>query len=333
LNSETVLLLTQDFDPTVDPVVKSLKTKGADVVRVDVSYFPQKLTLTCSDFEGERRRFHYRDREVDLDRLSGVWYRRPTAFEFDPEMGEAEQQFARKEAIQGVGGVLRSTDCLWINRPDLDAVAELKPYHMKLAKQMGMRVPRTLMTNDPQEVKQLIEKSDRPIVYKALTGGVIQYPGAFPNSLLTTVVGDEILEHLDRVRHTVCTFQEYIDKAYEVRLTVIGNTFFPVAIRSQEVETTSVDWRGATDMPYGDYHPLPDEIIERVQLLMSELGLVYGAIDFIVTPDGEYVFLEVNPNGQFMWMYHDLGIPFPDHVADLLMSGQFKRGEVTQVGY
>lgn len=333
-SAPTVLILTQDFDPTTDPVIHALKARDANVVRVDLSYFPRTLTFTTSDFDGKRRVLRHRDREVDLDRLSGVWYRRPTPFDFGPEMGEAERQFAHCEAAHGIGGILRATDCLWVNRPDADAVAELKPYHIELAKQLGMQVPRTLLTNDPNEVAALLERADRPIVYKALTGGVIHYPGAFPNGLLTTVVGDEILDHLDRVRHTLCVFQEYVDKAYEVRLTVIGDTYFPVTIQSQDVEATRVDWRGDSHMPYGDYRPLPEQVVKATQELLVELGLVYAAIDFIVTPSGEYVFLEVNPGGQFMWMQHDLGLPFSDHVADLLVrGGPFRRGDVTQVGY
>ncbi|TWJ21279.1 MvdC/MvdD family ATP grasp protein [Micromonospora endolithica] len=329
-----ILILTQDFDPTVDPVVRSLTARGANVVRVDLSCFPQTLTFTTSDFDGERRRLLHRGREIDLGRLSGVWYRRPTAFRFDAQMSEAEQQFARNEALHGIGGILRATDCLWVNRPDVDAVAELKPYQLQLAKQLGMRVPRTLLTNDPAEVKALVESTDRPIVYKALTGGVIHYPGAFPSGLYTTMVGDEILTHADRVRHTVCMFQEYVDKAYEVRLTVIGDTWFPVVIDSQAMSTTSVDWRGENHLPYGPYKPLPDDVVAKVQRMLDRLGIVYAAIDFIVTPDGEHVFLEVNPGGQFMWMQHDLGLPLGETVADLLLAGDpYRRGEVTQVGY
>lgn len=332
--SSSVLILTQDFDPTVDPVVRSLAARDARVVRVDVSYFPRTLTFTTSDFDGERQLLRHCDREVRLDRLSGVWYRRPTAFKFDDEMEEPERDFAHREASHGIGGILRATDCLWVNRPDLDAVAELKPYQLKLAKQVGMRVPRTLLTNDPQEVAALLRTADRPIVYKALTGGLVHYPGAFPSGLFTTVVGGEITEHLDRVRHTMCMFQEYVQKSYEVRLTVIGNTFFPVTISSQDHEATKVDWRHEDHLPYGDYRPLPERVVKQVQAFLAELGVVYAAVDFIVTPDGEYVFLEANPDGQFMWMQHELGLPMSDCIADLLLAGgPFRRGEVTQVGY
>jgi len=333
-----VLIVTQDFDPTVDPVIQTLSDRGAGVVRVDLSYFPRRLTFTTSDFEGERRVLRHRGREVDLDRLASVWYRRPTAFDFGPEMGDPERQFARKEAMQAIGGILRATDCLWVNRPDIDAIGELKPYQLELAKRLGFRVPRTLLTNDPREVADLVARSERPVVYKSQIGGVIHYPGAFPGGLLTTVVGDEIAEHLDRVGHTMCMFQEYIDKSYEVRLTVIGDTYFPVTINSQEMDTTKVDWRGESGetsvLPYGDYHPLPDEIIKKTQAMLTELRAVYAAVDFIVTPDGEYIFLEVNPAGQFMWMQYDLGLDLSGCMADLLMrGGPFRRGEVTQIGY
>ncbi|MFI0445478.1 MvdC/MvdD family ATP grasp protein [Actinomadura sp. 6N118] len=333
-----VLILTQEFDLTVDPVITALSERGARVVRVDLSYFPRRMQLTTSDLGATPRRL-LRDteagREVDLGELTAVWYRRPTAFDFGPDMGKAEGEFARREAMQGVGGILRATNCLWVNRPDVDAVGELKPFQLELAKRLGLRVPRTLITNDPQEVVDLLDASDGPIVYKAFTGGVIHYPGAFPAGLLTTVVGDEIRENLDRVGHTMCMFQEYIEKAYEVRLTVMGNTYFPVTISSQERDNTRVDWRGeTTDMPYGPYHPLPEEIVKKTQALLAELGAVYAAVDFIVTPSGEYIFLEVNPMGQFMWMQHDMGLALGDHFAELLMKGgPFSRGEVTQIGY
>jgi glutathione synthase/RimK-type ligase-like ATP-grasp enzyme len=333
-STPTVLILTQEFDSTVDPVVGSLRDRGANVVRVDLSYFPQTLTFTSSDFDGERIRLRHRDREVDLTTVAGVWYRRPTGFIFDSAMGEAEQQFARTESVHGVGGILRGTECLWVNRPDVDAVAELKPLQLRMAKRLGFRVPRTLMTNDPQEVTALLDRADGPIVYKALTGGVIHYPGGFPNGLFTVVVGDELREHIDRVRHTICVFQEYIDKAYEVRLTVVGNTFFPVTIDSQSMATTEVDWRGEDMLPYGDYRPLPEQVVKQVEAMLAELDLVYAAVDLIVTPAGEYVFLELNPGGQFMWMQHDIGLDMGASMAELLMAGgPFRRGDTVQVGY
>ena len=71
-----------------------------------------------------------------------------------------------------------------------------------------------------------------------------------------------------------------------------------------------------------------------MQQMFAALDIIYGAVDFIVTPDGDYIFLEVNPAGQFMWMQHDLGLDMSGCFADLLTAGKpFRRGEVTQIGY
>lgn len=330
-----VLVLTQEYDPTADPVVTALNERGARVFRADTSYFPTRMSITSSDFRGGRSVLRYDDREVDLGALSSVWYRRPTAFRFEEGMDPAQREFALNESLHGVGGILRATDCLWVNRPDVDAVAELKPYQLQVAKRLGLRVPRTLITNDPAEVEELLRTVEGPLVYKAFTGGVIHYPGAFPSGLLTAVVGDELRENLDRVRHCPCIFQEYVEKAYEVRLTVIGNTYFPVTITSQEEDATAVDWRGKVHLPYGDYQPLPSHVVKQVQALLAELRTVYAAVDFIVTPSGEYVFLEVNPGGQFMWMQQALGLPMGDTLAELLMAGGSPRrgDDVHQIGY
>jgi glutathione synthase/RimK-type ligase-like ATP-grasp enzyme len=59
---------------------------------------------------------------------------------------------------------------------------------------------------------------------------------------------------------------------------------------------------------------------------VERLGLCYGAIDMVLTPDGRYVFLEINPNGQYLWIEEAAGLPISDAICDLLMSGsQMKR--------
>ena len=52
---------------------------------------------------------------------------------------------------------------------------------------------------------------------------------------------------------------------------------------------------------------------------MSELGLVFGAIDMICTPAGEHVFLEVNPGGEWGMLERDLGLPIADAIARALL--------------
>ena len=107
-----------------------------------------------------------------------------------------------------------------------------------------------------------------------------------------------------------------------------------MTISSQDLDTTKVDWRGENMLPYGQYRPLPEEVVKQVQLLLAELDVVFATVDLIVTPEGEHIFLEVNPGGQFMWMQQDLRIDFAGCLARLLLAGgPFQRGDVRQVGY
>ena len=100
-----------------------------------------------------------------------------------------------------------------------------------------------------------------------------------------------------------CRFQNLVEKAYELRVTVIGQSVISMGINSQKHEDTKIDWRvGQLRRDLYDVVPLPPIVRQRVFDLMSRLGLVYGALDLIVTPDDEYVFLEINPGGQWLWM-------------------------------
>jgi glutathione synthase/RimK-type ligase-like ATP-grasp enzyme len=107
------------------------------------------------------------------------------------------------------------------------------------------------------------------------------------------------------VRLVPCLFQEYIPKRLEYRITVIGDELFAAEIDSQSRDSTTVDWRnwneGGFDIPYRKAD-LPSEIAERCLALVRSYGLNFSALDLILTPDDRYVFIENNPNGQFIWV-------------------------------
>ncbi|NJR75066.1 MAG: hypothetical protein HC773_18390 [Scytonema sp. CRU_2_7] len=117
-------------------------------------------------------------------------------------------------------------------------------------------------------------------------------------------------------------FQAYIPKRLELRITVVGQQVFAAEIHSQETNHTRYDWRRYDHhkTPYFP-HELPPEVEQRCVQLVEKLGLCYGAIDMILTPDGRYVFLEINPNGQYLWIELATGLPISDAICDLLISG------------
>lgn len=327
MSQPTVLVISSDFDDTIEPVVAAAQLR-ARVVRFDVADFPTSLRLTVDSFSGTRR-IETRGQRVDLDEVTSVWYRRPTIVTLSHRIPPDEQHFAAGESYAALGGTLQSTAALWVNRPDRDIVAGYKPYQLALAQRLGLRRPRSVIGNSPREIRHLLSSTD--VVYKLL-GGPLPLPGHVPATVLTSVIDKTADVELDRIRSCPCLFQEYIPKRYEVRLTVIGPYVFPVTIDSQRDHSTAIDWRRQADgLRFGDFVAPPPEVLVSIRALMRELQLVYGAFDFIVTPDGSWVFLEVNPTGQFIWLADQLGLPMCERMADVLVAGSYRCCDATQV--
>ena len=173
----------------------------------------------------------------------------------------------------------------------------------------------TVITNDPDEARAMIGKRVEKTIYKSLSQNLELKQG---KALYTGVITQSELANLNLIQLTPGIFQEYIPKAYEVRTTVVGKRTFSAKIDSQAHAETKIDWR---HLPFEvDDCPieLPTDVERKIQALMETFGLIYGAFDFVVTEDGRYVFLEVNPAGQYMWVESKTGLRITAALADLL---------------
>ena len=235
-------------------------------------------------------------------------------------MTPAGQQFASAEARMAVGGLLRSTDCLWVNHPEQMVTADYKPFQLKVAGDCGLEIPASLITNDPNAAIGFFEHCHGQMIYKTLSGGMIVSESGDVVSIYTShVTRDDLLNESQRVRHTACLFQELVPKKLELRITVIRNHVFPAEIYFQHAERAAVDWRMAyQNLRYG-IHQLPEDIHKKCLALVQKLGLSFAAIDMIVTPDGRYVFLELNSNGQWGWIQNATGLPICETLVDMLV--------------
>jgi glutathione synthase/RimK-type ligase-like ATP-grasp enzyme len=324
------VILTQEMDVTADCVVKKLYDRGVPVFRYDTSYFPVNSAITFKDtdtgWQTNLMDSTYGERFVALEEASAVWYRRPTLFRIDDEVTGPYREFAMRECVHGFGGIMAALPVLWVNRPDAEARADFKPFQLRVAKRIGLTIPRTLITNNPGDVGQFFDECQGSVIYKALNSGLVREPGGWPGGLLTTAITMPSDELLQRVRFAPCIFQQRVDKAYDLRVTVIGDSIVPVRIdRRDDTGRPVVDWRDYPDESNPLRHSrveLPAEVESGLRRLMAELGLVYGAVDMVVTPAGEHVFLEVNPSGQFAWLDDEIeGLGLVEAMADLLVAG------------
>jgi hypothetical protein len=193
-------------------------------------------------------------------------------------------------------------DALWINPWANAARAESKTRQLVEAAGVGLKVPRTLCSNDPARIRSFIREQSGETIYKPFYTSQWKLEDGGTAFAFTAVVTEDDLPDDDVLRLCPGIFQPRVPKSHELRVTIIGRHVFAVEIASQALEVARIDWRAGTRALA--YRPiaLPPEMEARCLALMERLGLAFGCIDFIVTPEGEHVFLELNQMGQFLWI-------------------------------
>lgn len=320
MDRTTVLILTDAEDTTASRVAAELALRGVTVARFDTADFPQRLRLGAT-IEGGGWRGYISDgeAEVSLADIASVYYRRPTRFDVDEAMSGPERYWASAEARRGFGGVVQALPALWVNDPVAAAACEYKPVQLATAERCGLVTPRSVLTNDPQMAYAWVKDLAAPYVYKPLAGAMHHEAGQM-QLVYTQRLDDPDLVRDPALTRTAHLFQEWVDKAYEARIVVIGDRVFAVAIHGTSPQS-HVDWRADYDALRYEVTEPPPLVRLGVQALLRTLGLVYGACDMVVTPDGEWVFLEVNQAGEWGWLAHETGIEVASAMAELLTHG------------
>ena len=192
--------------------------------------------------------------------------------------------------------------------------AEFKPFQLCAAAEAGLPIPRTVITNDPGVVRSAFTKFGQMIAKPVRSGYLTQAGKEF--SIFTSQVLAEHLDELEDVRLSPAIYQELVPKLFDVRVTVVGRRLFAAAIDSQSDPEAIIDWR-RTGNPKLPHHriDLPSSLSVALLRLMDDLNLAFGAIDMIQRENGEFVFLEVNPSGQWLWLDDMLQFGISDAVA------------------
>jgi MvdC family ATP-grasp ribosomal peptide maturase len=320
---DAVLLLTHSGDfYTVDLVAEALARRGARSIRLNTDRFPTSVKL--SSRAGDNQATHlFTDAgaQVSNAEICAVWARKLWTPQMDADLDERFREMCVRESVAALEGFLDTLhDARWVNDLERERAAENKQRQLRIAAQAGLRIPRTLVTNDPLAARQFFIETEGRMVAKLLRPLTISMtaPTLF---VYTTQVCEEDLASAETLRHSPMVFQELIPKACELRVAWIAGEAFTGALDASGTSRGQTDWRLA--MPEEcrwQRAELPLEVSRGLQSLMSELGLAFGAIDLICTPAGEHVFLEVNPGGEWGMLERDLGLPIADAIARALLS-------------
>ncbi|MDP3956444.1 MAG: hypothetical protein Q8P97_00425 [bacterium] len=320
MKKSVVLIVTNEDDPHVDYLMPMIEAEGVEYFRFNTETFPTlidaSIAITNKKIEGVIKDSF--GRSLTLDQIVSVWYRRP--MDARPDQGisaETSRDFVIKESREFTESLWFQIDSLWVNHPYKLRKASRKIQQLKVARQVGWEIPLTLVSNDIAEVRQFVEKNSEVVVKTLFNQFVVS--GEEYKSFFTHALNSADGARLRDVKLCPCIFQETVRKTLELRITVIGNEVFAAALDTQKSPRAKDDWRRAANerIPCEEFK-LPAEISEKSLAIVRAFDLYFASMDVILTPEGRYVFLDLNPNGQWLWVELETGMPMAEHFARLL---------------
>lgn len=333
-----ILVLTHSQDHTVpEAVIDALHQRGIVSFRVDSDRYPEALAVSdrlggndnndTSDVDdGVTLRLETPDgpKRFTAHSIGAVWRRRswPATTSSAPgDFGTASRQQART-AFHDAVDALAVEGLPFINDPHAEARAEHKPRQLRLARTLGFTIPPTIISNDADAVLSFVAQERRrghDVMTKLVSPLSATMDGSGPFVYSSTLTDDDI----DALRVSrppgglqlaPQVFQRRINKTHDLRVQVMGDVVVAGAIAC-----VGDDWRRDGHGSFAAFD-LDDVDAARCRELCRRLGLVTGAVDFVVDGDGALTFLEINPAGEWGFLMRDLGVDLAAHLADCLVA-------------
>lgn len=305
----SVLIVTEPDDIHAVLVKHALEERGVNCNLFFSADMPsiQKSKICFSDkgyswhtIESDTQSTNWHEKEIDT-----IWWRRPRRPFIPDTIHEDDKNFIQKENSIYHDSIPFMFDdkAWWVNPFASTQKTKSKITQLKIAQQCGFRLPETLVSNSPDEIKNFINlRKSNSVIYKPFTpqfwaesdGIRIVYTDKIS---LEDLPSDEMLQIVPGI------YQHYVEKKYELRVTCFGSYLSAVKIDSQKHTLGQTDWRKipGNELSLSEIS-LPQAIKDKIILFMKKIGVVFGCFDFIVTPDDEIIFLELNEQGQFLWV-------------------------------
>ncbi len=316
-----LLILSNKLDAHTDIVIKKLHESDLSFFRWNIEDFLISHIFTLKIDGGGIKKIELQaeDRMIDLAKdISAVWYRRPEKPKIHDNITDSSiVEFVSRESDFILSNAYRLLEKkFWLNNPFRNKEIDNKLYQLNLVAEIGLEIPPTLVTNNPDMVYKF-RKEYGEVISKAISVGHIK-EGERLKNIYTHKLTLKDFEDLDSIRFLPTLFQAYVPKKLELRITVIEDNVFSCAIESQKSLQTKDDWRryDFDNVPHYPYE-IPATIKEKLIKFLEIAGLKFGAFDMVLTPDGRYVFLEINPNGQWYWIEHLTNLPITDTLVSL----------------
>lgn len=319
----TIGIFSYEDDHHSDAVSARLNELDRDVVVLSCEDYCRKWTASWTVVGDQPGLIFETDTQTfNASEISAWWFRR-------------EPVFPPNDGLSGVDRYIESQKSIFLHmmlheladqRPCIDAPSQVTRAKSKLLQQRvavsrGLSVPATFTGGSPNLAWLWTHEVSGQLCSKAIEAGRITNEDGSAHAKFTTLFERRSEKELSSLRSCPVNIQQFIPKQLELRVTVIGQDVFAASIDvSAANEPSKIDWRHYdwANTRYAKFE-LPAPVRSKILAVMEDLNLHYGAFDFVVTPDEEYVFLEVNPTGQFLWVEDLTDLPLTDAMAKLLI--------------
>lgn len=306
-----ILIISNPDDLHAKFVSKHLRELGCKVNIFDLCDFGVGATITHPLYGGQAPKIRSKNGATyDLSNVRTVWYRRLAQPQLSGNLMASEDlSFAKREWSQAIDGLMLSLDAFFVN-PIMAQKMASKPYQLEIAQRIGLQIPDTLITSDSKEVERFLEQHCHRVIYKSMTPHKQQ-------SIYTKKWQASDYAWLENIKIAPTIFQKEVAGTSDIRVTIVGQDIFAARVAT---DINTIDSRLHPDTPYETWN-LPIDIQRMLLKLMNELGLVFGCIDMRITCENEYIFFEVNPQGQFLYIEIWTGMPISKTLAEFLGRG------------
>lgn len=304
-----VAILTFAGDHHAHAVAWGLARRGHDCDLIFFGDLPQLATITIDPTRPDGVAFASESFSTDLAKYDRFWLRRPSEPILPASLHPSDRGIARQYWNFTIDSLLRSlgeTKAFCINPPIGSEATRLKAFQLALAQQAGLRVPRTVITTNGEAARRFVRENrdnGRNTIVKSLYCSIWDMEDGGIAVLDTTRISEaEIAD--GSLRLAPCIFQIEETKRSEARVTIMGRTIFAAELDSQNIPEARIDFRLAPDWNRLGCKPIavPEPVKEALLRFQDKAGLNFGTMDFIIDPDGDWIFLETNPMGQFLWI-------------------------------
>lgn len=308
-----VLVVTNRNDPHADAVIDLL---GNSVLRLNTD---EILNEFHSDIiisnQSNLSAISGHSRKLLCDNISSVYYRRP---EKPKEENSKYDEIRIAEAWGALYHLFYGLDKLpWMGHPLKDKKNSSRLLQLKTAAEIGFKIPETIISRNIKELKKFINIHGKVAVKPIHIRGFSEKMSWTP--YFTEVIDKNSLNNIDEkiLGSTYNYLQKYIAKKREWRVTIVGDLIFPCVLDSQNSNGGQEDWRKINYELIKHYHEeLPESINKYILEYVNKLNMPFGAMDLIESSDGQWYFLECNPNGQWLWIQHLTNLPISNAIAE-----------------